>query len=140
MSTKIIILSAVLLLGCARTRPKPEIISSKVTVSTSGRDVTDFNNQYIFRAVITRNEISRLSKFEGVKDSYDQFGRVIGLQLTADLPLLALREGDILTAIGKKVLRLGDRMDILTSQISTNESSITFLRMGRPYKTLIQVR
>lgn len=129
-----------LLVGCVGASPKPEIVASKVTVSTSGKEVTDFENQFIHRSIVTSKELARISNFEELKDSYDQFGKVVGLKLTSDLPILALKEGDVLTAIGKKVVRPGDRLDILSSQVSKGESSITFLRMGRPYKTLIQVR
>jgi len=125
--------------GCAPAAIKPEIVSSKVTVTTSGKQINDFESEFVHRASINSREVNTISNFDQVKDSYDQFGKLVGLQLLSDLPALFLQKDDILTAIGKKVIGPGDRFSQLKSQIKDGESSITFLRAGRAYKTLIQV-
>lgn len=126
--------------GCAGSGPKPEIVASKVTVSTSGKEVDDFEQDFIHRVTISSNTVSQISRFSQVQESFDQFGKCVGLKLLADLPELSMLKGDILTAIGKRVIKPGDRFLILRNQISNGQSSITFLRSGRAHKTLIGVR
>ena len=131
---------ALILSACVQKTIKPEIISSKVTVTTSGKEVSDFDSQFVRRVELTPSQLERISKFDQVQDSFDQFGSCVGLQLLGEVPALALQKGDILTAIGKKVLKPGDRLSILKGEIAKGETSITFLRVGRVYKTLIAVR
>ena len=126
--------------GCVGSAPKPEVISSKVTVSTSGKEINDFEREFIHRVTLTTRELELVSNFAAVQDSFDQFGKGVGLKLLADLPRLSMQKGDVLTAIGKRVIAPGDRFLILKSQIVKGQSSITFLRAGRAYKTLIEVK
>ena len=126
--------------GCVASLPQPEIVSSKVTVTTSGKEVTDFDSELIHRATLSSSDLDRISKFDRAQDSFDEFGKGVGLQLLSDLPTLSMRQGDILTAIGKKVIKQGDRLSVLKSQIVKSETSITFLRVGRVHKTLISIR
>lgn len=140
MKRLILVAMAVCCSACAASAPQPEIVSSKVTVTSSGKVVNDFDSEFVHRAVLSSAELTNLSRFSQVQDSFDQFGKGVGLQLTGDMPALYLQRGDILTAIGRKVLKPGDRLSLLKSEVKDQETSITFLRIGRAYKTLIKVQ
>jgi hypothetical protein len=129
-----------LLTACAApASPKPEIISSKVTVTTAGKQIDDFNNEFVHRAEISKAQLDRLINGNLTANAIDQSGKTMGLQAVVDIPGLSLKSGDILTAIGTKVIREGDSLALLKTQLQNKESSITFLRLGRAHKTLIKL-
>ena len=126
--------------GCStESAPAPEIISSKITVTTSGKEIENYSEEYVHRAIVTKIFLEKLAtQSASTRVIRDNLGKEVGLEVLNDLDPLYLKKGDILTALGPKRLIEGGDLSIIAKQGS--ECSLTFLRLGRPHKTLISVK
>lgn len=138
--------------ACSSTQSKPnpkqiyiaDASPLKVTVSSGGRPVTDFEKKLVHRITLTPTDLANLkSGIETVqtRESIDQFGKRYGLELLdSKLHVLGLQRMDTLIAIDETPSPTMEDLQNLLKQLSTtSQASITFEREGRPHKSILAV-
>lgn len=144
--------------GCSDNQPVIEPVEGqngqkfKVSVTSGGREVKDFNEKLVQRVAIGPDQVEEVLKmwpekvlvpFDGVA-ARDGRGKVMGVRVgkmrSGSPTNLGLRPGDIVTAVNAKhastVRDLGYLFVALREQ---KTASLTFEREGKPHKILYYV-
>jgi hypothetical protein len=121
----------------------------KVTVETEGRKLNNLEQNLIHRIRISSSDIisvfgtkdaPRIPQLS-VKKGFDGKGELIGLEIVNETPVssaLGLKFGDIITAVGFKLVReKTDLMNFGRLFSGSSELSFTFERNGAARKTIL---
>lgn len=122
----------------------------KVSVVTNGREVKDLNQDLVHRVAISRAQVdsileswpAQFRKIGQTRDEYDSQGKYMGLRIAgpstgAPVPVLGLRDRDVITAVGPKPVRAeGDMLALFKDLKQSGRATMTIERSGMPHKFL----
>jgi hypothetical protein len=162
--TKFIVsgLSAALLSACALSERDPALEATpavqqhrfRVSVASGGKVVENPSDELVHRVGLTRANIRAYmnsSKGTGnlpftARTEYDSRGKPMGLRILqlnreSSLSFLGLKEKDLVTAIGPRLISEPQHILYLFDDLSKSKrSSMTVERSGKPHKILYELQ
>lgn len=127
----------------------PEPGRFKVTVSTDGKEVKDYNQSLVHRVTLNKKDLRKLfgnspEKFNcksSLKTKKDFEGKAIGLKVKPEgIESLGLEGEDVIVAIGANAVNNKEDFWHLKELIEIKgEAELTIIRNGRPNKILLAI-
>ena len=154
-------LIAILAAGCSASADRPQLIREndenkrfKVSVTSEGRQIKDYNQSLVHRVEISKVVIDQMiqswpapfHKIATTQNEYDSQGKLMGLRVVAaaggeKIAVLNLVDRDIITAVGvAPIHKENDILALFTELKKTGGSTMTIERSGMPHKFLYYVQ
>ena len=147
--------------GCSASGDRPQLIRDtddgkrfKVSVTTEGRQIKDYNQALVHRVQISKAAIDQMiqswpadfRKLATTQNEYDTHGKLMGLRVVAaasgaKIAVLNLVDRDIITAVGVAPIRSeNDILALFTDLKKNGSATMTIERGGTPHKFLYYVQ